>query len=418
MKKLLKNYLSTVLLLVGILVGTILGLIFKEDISVISPLGDLFLNLLLVTIVPLIFLSISSSIAKMNHPKRMGKILVSTVVVFIITSVLAILVGFIITKFVPLVNEADSNTIMETLDYEIVDESIELNLLERTVTMMSVNDFSLLLSKDNILALIFISILVGISVNMSKEKGKAFKEFLDSATEVLMKFIKIIMYYAPIGLGAYFATLVGNLGVTIAVGYLKMFLLYLFASGIVFFGLYTLFAYVSAGKKGVKRFWKNIIPSSLVALGTCSSAASIPTNIDCTKKIGVPNDIAETTVSLGTGFHKDGSSIGSVFKLMFLVSLFGTSINTFGATMEVFGISLLATLLVSAVPVGGGTISEMLIITMMGYPVAALPILTIVAAVIDAPATLLNVVGDSSSAMLISRSVEGKNWLNKKNHRK
>ena len=129
--------------------------------------------------------------------------------------------------------------------------------------------------------------------------------------------------------------------------------------------------------------------------------------------MGVPEDIAETTVSLGTSFHKDGSSIGSAFKIMFLVCLFGTSIVTFGDVAQIIGIALIATLLVTAVPIGGGTISEMLIITMMGYPVAALPILTIIATIIDAPATLLNVTGDSVSSMLVARIVEGKGWIDK-----
>ena len=108
--------------------------------------------------------------------------------------------------------------------------------------------------------------------------------------------------------------------------------------------------------------------------------------------------------------HKDGSIIGSVFKIMFLVCLFGTSLSTSGDVLGVIGIALLANLLVTAVPIGGGTISEMLIITMMGYPVAALPILTMIATIIDPPATMLNVVGDTVSSMMVTRVVEGKDW--------
>ena len=130
--------------------------------------------------------------------------------------------------------------------------------------------------------------------------------------------------------------------------------------------------------------------------------------------MGVPDDIAETTIPLGTSFHKDGSIIGSVFKIMFLVCLFGTSLATTGDVLGVLGVALLANLLVTAVPFGGGTISEMLIITMMVYPVAALPILTIIATIIDPPATMLNVVGDSASSMLVARIADGKNWLKEK----
>ena len=145
-------------------------------------------------------------------------------------------------------------------------------------------------------------------------------------------------------------------------------------------------------------------------MGTCSSAACIPINIESTKKMGVSEDIAETTIPLGTSFHKDGSIIGSVFKIMFLVGLFGTSLATTGDIFRVLGIALLANLLITAVPIGGGTISEMLIITMMGYPVAALPILTIIATIIDMPATVLNVVGDDVSSMMVARIVDGKEW--------
>ena len=143
-------------------------------------------------------------------------------------------------------------------------------------------------------------------------------------------------------------------------------------------------------------------------MGTCSSAACIPINIESTKKMGVPDDIAETTIPLGTSFHKDGSIIGSVFKIMFLVGLFGTSLATAGDIFGVLGVALLANLLITAVPIGGGTISEMLIITMLGYPVASLPILTIIATIIDMPATVLNVVGDDVSSMLVTRIVDGK----------
>ena len=416
MKKVLKNYKSTIVLLGAVVIGAICGLIFKEKAEIVKPLGDLFLNLLLVIIVPLIFFTITSSISKINQPKRLGKILISTIVVFLVTSIIAVIVGFIATSTIDLVNPDDTDAIREVFD-DSVTEEVELNLLERTVNVLSTDQFVNLLSTDNLIALIVISILFGIAINKSGEKGRKVAELLDSFSEVMYKLIHIIMYYAPIGLGCYFAALVGTLGSVIAVGFLKTFVVYLVVSLLFMFIFYTIYAYIAAGKKGIKAFWKNIIPSALTALGTCSSAASVPVNIECTEKIGVPKDIAETTVPLGTSFHKDGSSIGSAFKIMFLVCLFGTSITTFGDVAQIIGVALIATLLVTAVPIGGGTISEMLIITMMGYPVAALPILTIVATIIDAPATLLNVTGDSVSSMMVARIVEGKGWIDKNNNK-
>ena len=393
MKKIIKNYKGTLILLGMVIIGVICGLVFKEKAQVVKPLGYLFLNLLLVIIVPLIFFTITSSISKMNEKKRLSKILTSTIIIFLITSVIAVLFGFLTTSFTNLVNPNDTNAIKEVFD-NTVEKNIELNILERTVNVLSTDSFVSLLSTNNLIALIVMSVLFGLAINKAGAKGRKVAELFDSFSEVMYKLVEIIMYYAPIGLGCYFASLVGTLGSTIAIGFLKTFVIYTLVC-LVFMALfYTLYAFIAAGKKGVKAFWKNIIPSALTSLGTCSSAASVPVNIECTKKIGVPKDIAETTVSLGTSFHKDGSCIGSVFKIMFLVSLFGTSLSTFGDISKVLGIALLATLLVTAVPIGGGTISEMLILTMMNYNVAALPILTIIATIIDAPATLLNVVGD------------------------
>lgn len=413
MKKIIKNYKGTLILLGMVIIGVICGLVFKEKAQVVKPLGDLFLNLLLVIIVPLIFFTITSSISKMNEKKRLSKILTSTIIIFLITSIIAVLFGFLTTSFTNLVNPNDTDAIKEVFD-NTVKEDIELNILERTVNVLSTNSFVGLLSTNNLIALIVMSVLFGLAINKAGAKGRKIAELFDSFSEVMYKLVEIIMCYAPIGLGCYFASLVGTLGSTIAIGFLKTFVIYTLVC-LVFMALfYTLYAFIAAGKKGIKAFWKNIIPSALTSLGTCSSAASVPVNIECTKKIGVPTDIAETTVSLGTSFHKDGSCIGSVFKIMFLVSLFGTSLSTFGDISKVLGIALLATLLVTAVPIGGGTISEMLILTMMNYNVAALPILTIIATIIDAPATLLNVVGDSASAMLVARTVEGRKWIEKK----
>lgn len=408
--KIIKNYKSMLILLGSIILGGLVGIIWGEGAKVLSPFGDLFLNMLLIIVVPLIFLTITGSIYKMKQPKRIGKILVSTFLVFLITSVVAVIIGIGATYSSKLVNTTDGEVIKEGLSMDDdTSGEVELNILEKTVEAISVNDFSKLLSRDNMIALIVVSILVGIAMSMSSSRAEPMYKFIESATDVLMNFIKIIMYYAPIGLGCYFASLVGTFGSQIAVGYFKTFIVYLVVSVLFYFVVYTIYAYISAGMVGVKKFWKNIIPSTLTSLATCSSAASMPVNIECTKNIGVSSDIAETTVSLGTSFHKDGSVIGSVFKIMFLVYLF----NGVGdiSVLKIMGIALLATLLVTAVPIGGGTISEMLIITMLGYPVAALPILTIIATIIDPPATVLNVVGDSASAMLTSRIVDGKKWL-------
>ena len=416
MKKFIKTYKSTLILLAGILVGTLVGIIFGEKAAILSPFGDIFLNLMLIVIVPLVFLSITTSISKMKKPKRLGRIMSSIIITFIITSLIAVLVGIISTYAFKLVEGQDSEKIRASLEnetVEAVEEEEEISILERTVSALTVNDFQKLLSKDNLIALIVISLLVGIAMNMSGEKAQPVEKFLSSANDIVMNIVKIIMYYAPIGLGCYFATLVGTFGSCIALGYAKTFIIYTIVAILFYIIIYTIYAYVSAGRMGVKLFWKNILPATATALATCSSAASIPINVQTSKKIGVSDDIAETIVPLGTSFHKDGSIIGSVFKIMFLAYLFGTVVTGTAGIGQVIAVALFATLLVTAVPIGGGTISEMMIITMMGFPVAALPILTIIATIIDPPATVLNVIGDTTCSMMTSRMVDGKKCIDK-----
>ncbi len=409
MKKFLKNYKSTLILLGSIIIGTIVGLVFKEKAKVLAPFGDLFLNLLLVIIVPLIFLTITTSIGKMKQPKRIGKILVTILLVFIFTSLVSVGVGIISTKAFKLVDVKDTETIKEVLkNTETTNEKV--NFLERTVETITVSDFSKLLTRDNMIALIIFSILFGISINLSKGKGDKLLDVLESANEVVQSFIKVIMYYAPIGLGCYFAALVGTFGGEIASGFGKTFIIYTIVSVLYYFIMYSVYAFMAGGKKGFISYWKNVLPVTLTSLATCSSAASIPVNTACAKNIGVPEDVADTTIPLGTSFHKDGSIIGSVFKIMFLVYLFNADVST----LKVLGVALVATLLVTAVPIGGGTISEMLILTMLGFPVSALPILTIIATIIDPPATMLNVVGDTASSMMVARVTDGKKWMKEK----
>lgn len=406
MKKIWKNYKSTIILLLSIIIGTIIGLIFKEKACILSPLGDIFLNLMFVVIVPLIFLTITSSIIKMENPKRLGKIMITILIVFAVMSIIAALIGVISSYTIKLIDSKDINNLTNLLNQDVV-ISEEVNILQKTANLLTVNDFYKILSKDNIIAILVFSIIFGFAIRKSKDKGKKVNELILSLNEVVINIVNIIMYYAPIGLGCFIATLIGSYGSVIAIGFLKTFIVYTLVYIFIYVFVYSAYVFLVSGKKGLKAYWKNIIGPSTTALATCSSAATIPINIKYTKEMGVPSDIAETTIPMGTSFHKDGSVVGSAFKIMFLIYLFGKDINI----LTILGVSLLSTLLITAVPIGGGTISEMFILQILGFPSSALPILSIIATIIDAPATVLNVVGDSCSSLIVARIIDGKNFL-------
>ena len=406
MKKIWKNYKSTIILLLSIIIGTIIGLIFKEKACVLSPLGDIFLNLMFVVIVPLIFLTITSSIIKMENPKRLGKIMVTILIVFAVMSIIAALIGVASSYTIKLIDSKDINNLTNLLNQDAA-ISEEVNILQKTANLLTVNDFYKILSKDNIIAILVFSIIFGFAIRKSKDKGKKVSELILSLNEVVINIVNIIMYYAPIGLGCFIATLIGSYGSVIAIGFLKTFIVYTIVCLFIYVFVYSAYVILVSGKKGLKAYWKNILSPSTTALATCSSAATIPINIKYTKEMGVPSDIAETTIPMGTSFHKDGSVVGSAFKIMFLIYLFGKNINI----LTILGVSLLSTLLITAVPIGGGTISEMFILQILGFPSSALPILSIIATIIDAPATVLNVVGDSCSSLIVARIIDGKNFL-------
>lgn len=263
MKKLWGNYKSTIILLVAMIVGAIIGLIAGEKATVLSPLGDLYINLLMVIIVPLVFLTITTSIAKMRQPKRLGKVITTIFVVIIITSLIAVLVGLLSTYFVKLVDTEDGEQIKASLELEDetngetqIEETEEISIPDQLVSTVTVNDFYKLLSRDNIIAILVFAILFGISINMAKEKGEPVLKFLESANEVVLNLIKITSYYAPIGLGCYLAALVGTFGASIAIGYATTFIYYNIIAIVFFVVAYTLYAFIAGKKKGVIAFWK------------------------------------------------------------------------------------------------------------------------------------------------------------------
>lgn len=414
MKGIIKNYQASILLLGAILIGGAAGIIFGPKTAVVKPFGDLFLNLMFMMIVPLVFFSISSAIANMKGMKRLGKIMGSIFLVFLFTALVSAIIVYISTMIVNPLENTDTTLIKEMMESaEVEEHTEEISLLGQIVNTFTVNDFGVLLSKSNMLQLIVFALLFGLAAALTGEKAKPVANFLTAGTAVMMKMVQIIMYYAPIGLGCYFAVIIGELGPQILEGYLRAFLLYLVVAIVYYFGFFTLYAFFAAGKDGVKTFWKNAVAPSITAIATCSSAACIPVNLTAVKKMGVPNDISETIIPLGANTHKDGSVFGGVLKIVFLFSLFGRDMTSPSAIITIIAVSFLVGAVMGAIP-SGGMIGEMLILSVFGFPPEVLPIIAVISTIIDAPATLLNSTGNTVCSMMVARLVEGKNWLKQK----
>ena len=414
MKLISKDYLFSTILLSSVLLGGVLGAFLGPKASILKPFGDLFINLLFMIIVPMVFFSIASSIASMGEMKRLGKIIGSIFFVFFVTAMIASILGLVVTLLMNPTEGINYSTLQSVVQAnQSSPEKVQaVGVLEQLVKTFTVSDFPLALSKTHILPLIVLAALTGLATALVGAPAKPVATFLSAATQVMMKIVQLIMYYAPIGLGAYFANVVGELGTQILNGYLQTFITYLVLTVIYYFGFYSLYAYIAAGKQGVLAFWHNALTPSVTALATCSSAASIPINLVATKSIGVPADMVETIIPLGANIHKDGSVFGGVLKIVFLFGLFGMDMSSFSTCLGIVGVAFLVGAVMGAIP-GGGMIGEMLIISVYGFPPEVLPIIAVISTIIDAPATLLNSTGNMVCSMLIARLVEGKGWLDR-----
>ena len=406
MWRFVKKYWFPISILLSIIIGSLCGNYLGERASILKPVGDIFLNLMFTIVVPLVFFTISSSIASMIDLKRLGKIMGYSLIVFTITCIIASIVMLISVK---LINPIGSNSVL----IDATETVKNLSIGEQIVSALTVNDFSELLSRNNMLPLVIFSILFGVGVSSLGEKGRKLSVNLELASKALMKVVHIIMYYAPIGLCAYFMNLVGTFGVSLISGYLRSFILYTAVGVIYYLVFYTIYAYVAGGKAAIKNFYKNALNPTIVALATQSSLATLPTNLESASNMGISEDIREVSMSVGSTMNMHGSVMASVLKISFLFSVFGRSFTGLDTYLIAILISVLSGVVMSGIP-SGGLIGEMLIVSMYSFPAGAFLIISTIGIIVDAPATALNVMGNPTSAMLVSRLVEGKNWLKKK----
>ncbi|MFV5693836.1 dicarboxylate/amino acid:cation symporter [Flavobacterium sp. LB3P122] len=400
----LKNYKSILLLLGGILVGSILGLVFGKGVEVIKPLGDIFLNLLFTAIIPLIFFTIASSIANLEKTEKLGKLFGIVMSVFLSTVLISAILMIIGVLLFPIHQDIITS--------KLPLESVEVSSAGTQITqLLTANDFFELLSRKNMLALIIFSFLIGFASLNSGEKGKDFSRFLNSGNEVMKQLLHMIMKTAPIGLGAYFAYQVGIFGPQLFGAYAKPLGLYYAVCAFYFVVFFSLYAFMAGGKKGFTIFWKNNITPSLTALGTCSSIATIPANLEGAERMNIPSHISNVVIPLGAPLHKDGSSMSSIIKIAVIFAMFGKDFTDPNTLLMALGITVIVSVVEGGIP-NGGYIGEILAITVYGFPMEqALPAAMIVGTLVDPMATLLNANGDLVSAMLVTRIAEGKKWL-------
>ncbi len=404
LKQFIKNYYSILLLLAGISIGSIIGLIFKDKVAVLQPIGDIFLNLLFTAIIPLVFFTIASSVCNLENNKKIGKLFFIVLMVFLTTVIISAIVMMVGVYFFPI----HQDIIVSKLPLLPASDDGGGSQITQLLT---VNDFYEILSRKNMLALILFSFLIGFATRRADKNATYFKNFLNSGNEVMKELLNLIMKTAPIGLGAYFAYQVGIFGPQLFGSYAKPLGLYYGLCSFYFIVFFSLYAFIAAGKAGFIIFWKNNITPSLTALGTCSSIATIPANLQGANNIKILTYISNLTIPLGAPLHKDGSSMSSIIKIAVIFAMFGKDFTNPYNLLTALGITIIVSIVEGGIP-NGGYIGEILAITVYGFPMdQALPAAMIIGTLVDPMATLLNANGDLIASMLITRIAEGKNWL-------
>lgn len=404
-KSIWKHYKFPLILLGSIILGSIIGLVIGERATMLKPLGDIFLNLMFTIVVPLVFLTISSAVSAMVDMKRLGSIIGHMLLVFVITGIIASIIMITTVNIFPPAENLN-------IDLPQVEAVEPLSTGEQIVAAITVTDFPLLISRKNMLPLIIFSIFFGICVSLLGDKGKKVVEGLNVLSEVFLKMVSLIMYYAPIGLGAYFAALIGDFGPELLGSYASAMVVYYPICIAYFFIAFFCYSYYAGGKKGVSAYFKNIFPVMITSLATQSSIATLPVNLETTEKLGVPKDIRDIVLPIGATMHMDGSCLSAILKISFLFGLFDMPFEGIGTYLTAILISVLSGVVMSGVP-GGGLIGEMLIVNLYGLPMEAFPIIATIGYLVDPPATMINVTGDTVASMMVTRNLEGKGWMEK-----
>ena len=405
MKNFLKNYAFILFMLVGIVAGCITGAVWPGA-TCLEPLGTVFINLMFCIVVPMVFCSIASAIANMDSAKKAGKIMGTTVVTFMATAAIAALIMYIVCRIFPLVQgpyEATAGEVGETLGFA-----------DMVINFFTKPDFIELWSRRAILPLIVFAILCGFGIQMAGGKKTMTAKLLADLTECIMKVVKLISYYAPIGFFGFFAYLVATYGPELIGDYSRTLIIYYvlcFAYMFVFFPIYARFG---GGKGAAKVMFSHLFKPAAVSFGTCSSVATIPTNMEAAEETGISKDVTNIVLPLGATMHMDGSAMSAIIKVAFLFGIFGKDFGTGEAILAII-VAVFSSVAMSGIPGGGGT-GELVLCTIF-FPdqmAIAYPIAIALGNLVDPPATMVNAAGDYVVSYIVERFVSGKNWLQKK----
>jgi Na+/H+-dicarboxylate symporter len=400
----LKAYWLPLSLIVAMIVGILVGSAVGKPAENLGPFGDVFINLLFVTISPLIFFSISSAIISAGSLRKLGRVFVIMLIVFTVLGALAALITIGVLGITgPLVKPGE-------ISLPGAPQVTPPSVSDMIVNTFTRKQFYALFDPKAVLPLIVFTVLFSIAVlGAGEEVSKKVSALFEVFTNILYGVIKIVMIYGIFGIFAYFAALSASLGTQLIGVYGRIFAIYTAVAIGYWAVVYSIITYMSGGTRALKAWWSNVLYPAVVALGTCSSVATIPAELEATRRAGVPKDIRDLVIPIGATIHMDGTAISGIMKIAFLFSLFSMDFFNPGSLATAIAIAVLNAVVMAGVP-GGGYAGELFIISVYGFPLEAFPLIAMIGTIIDAPATMINSTGDFAASMLIARLIYGKEW--------
>ncbi|MGE7904647.1 dicarboxylate/amino acid:cation symporter [Peribacillus sp. NPDC094092] len=383
---------------IGFLIGIILGLIFKEKILIVKPIGDIFLTLIKMIVVPLIFFSITSGIFSIGDVQKLKRIGTKTLVYYIGTTLLAGAIGLLVAHLFKPGKGINIANIEASSEFK----ASEIPSFGETILGLFPSNPVQALSEGNLMQIIIFSLFLGISIVLIGNKSETLKKFFDEGTEVMYKMTGIIMAFSPIGVAALMACTIGEYGLKIF-GPLGKFILVDYIGLIFVIILMYLFMLKFIAKFPISKFFKSIGKIWIVTASTTSSSGTLPVTISVTKEdYKVKEELAQFTLPIGATMNMNGAVVYYAAAVIFVSQIYGIEMPLSQQLL----IILMTTLISVGSPgiPGGGIVMTIMLLTTLGLPMEIVGMIAGIYRIIDMGHTTLNVTGDVVSTLCIARS--------------
>lgn len=383
---------------IGFGLGIVLGLVIQVaggDPSWVKPFGDIFIRLIRMIVVPLVFASLVTGAASMGDLGKLGRVSIKTIIYYLATTAVAVFIGLVA-----------ANVFQPGMGLTLSTEGLKAKqvappgAVETLLNIVPLNPAQSL-AEGNLLQIIFFAIFFGFAMSALGEKAQPLLKVFEAANDVMIKITAVVMYYAPYGVCALIAYTVGKSGVDILMPLAKLIVL-MYLAAVVHIVVVYLPMIKGVARMDLRFYFRIMTQPLLIAFSTCSSAAALPANLTATEKLGVPREISSFTIPLGCTINMDGAALYLGLAAMFVAQVYGIELSL-SSQITILLIAILASIGSVGVPSAALVVMTM-VFTQVHLPMEGIALVAGVDRILDMARTTLNVMGDATCAVVVSKS--------------